>query len=134
MDTARRPTPWRVGLVIAVAVFSLMAAGVAMAGQAKGLSEDQAKRAVTAFLQDALKHPRGYKDLGWSKLVEHPHGGPYKYSIRHKYGFVHSVGPGGKDVPAVADQVFSLDGEGNVTGGETLKPGRTHPRNNRWRP
>ena len=103
-------------------------------GAAAELSESQAQQMVSEYLQGTIKHGDTYEDISWSKLVKHPQGGAYDYSIRHKYRFVHSYDDQGAATLGVCDQVFHLDYEGNVIGGETLKPDTRHPNKTRWRP
>lgn len=98
------------------------------------LGEHQAKQKIREHLQGVLKHGDSYEDISWSKLIKHPQGGAYSYSIRHKYRFTHSYNEKGNATHGVCDQVFHLDYEGNIVGGETLKPNTHHPQKTRWRP
>lgn len=101
---------------------------------ARQLDEQAAKSHVTAFLTSVLRYPKSYQGIGWSKLVTHPGGGAYQCSIRHKYSFALGYAKDGREIRAVADQVFSLDFQGNVVGGESLRPRVGNPRYNSWRP
>ncbi|ADK86007.1 hypothetical protein Deba_2653 [Desulfarculus baarsii DSM 2075] len=102
--------------------------------QAQAIDEQKAKRIVTDYLAVALKFPQGYKAIAWSKLVAHPYGGAYQCSIRHRYSFTLGFDKAGREIKAVADQVFSIDYNGYVVGAESLRPSATHPRTNPWRP
>lgn len=117
-----------------ISILILLAIFFCPANARAELGESQAKQKIVDHLQGAIKKGDSYESIAWSKLVKHPQGGAYDYSIRHKYKFVHSYDEKGNPTHGVCDQVFHLDYEGNVIGGETLRPNTKHPGKTRWRP
>lgn len=110
-------------LATALLVVCLAAGGALAAGKPKpwtprpGFKAAQAKEQVRRFLKARLYYPKSYRSLGWSRLVDHGGGGPYRYSIRHRYAFKPRYGG-----PGVADMIFLFDPFGHIMGSEAVPP------------
>lgn len=70
-------------------------------------SWDGSVRQVEKYLKSTLRDPDSYEGIEWSEVQETSSG----YMVRHKYRAKNGFGG-----YVVANQVFTLDSDGNVTG------------------